>query len=203
MQVFINLIILNYLENNFDNKQYQCNGNDFHNLLFFNTLSKKSFAAVNEIIITNRKEIIKLVNDLRSIDNFTVYSNELVDEDFVPMIDNILGLKDKFLPINTTKDGNCLYYSISRILYGNELKNYSIRLALLFIIIEYKSFFLNLLGKTYSLEGKEKAYEDLIYKVSNFYEWGCEFVQIATSILLNRPIYCFSVDKNNVTFCSH
>ncbi len=83
------------------------------------------------------------------------------------------GLKNKYFPIFTRMDGNCLYYSISKLLFGCENGSYILRLSALFILIEFEKYFIHLLSKTYDSMNFNEKFNELVLKTSSDYEWGC------------------------------
>jgi hypothetical protein len=184
--------------------KFEFNGNEINDLAFFKSLSGMSVEYVfDQVTKQNRNGIVKLVNHLRMLNNFTIYSNERLDSDFNSIITKTEELNEKYYPVYTTKDGDCLYNAISRILFSHEQYNYLIRLGTLFIIFEYGEYFLNLIKRTFgsvNIKGdvvdENIKYKEIIYKVSTFHEWACEYTQVAISILLNKPIYCYTIDIN-------
>ena len=80
------------------------------------------------------------------------------------------------------------FHAVSLNLFGSEAYSFQIKLATVFIILEYEQFireFLVAFDYQYS-------FEDLILNTVEYGVWGSEIHFILFSLLLHRPIYIFS-----------
>ena len=82
--------------------------------------------------------MIDLVKHLRN-KNLSEYNNNnnIIDSDYTRLVNFYA---KNYVGLFTTKDGNCLFHSISLNLFGSELYSYAIKLATVFIAIEYEDF---------------------------------------------------------------
>ena len=116
------------------------------------------------------------------------YQNQLIDDKFyrVVYLNNVTNLE----PIETTRNGNCLYNAISIIIFGCEDYFYLIKICVLSILLRYEAYFRNILLKCDS----QFSFEEYIENCAIQFSWGDEISQIAVSILLDRPLYVYSFD---------
>lgn len=143
--------------------------------------------AENDIIIKN------LINQLRSIKTYMEYSSQKIYENFKQR----LNLNDDFFPVESSADGNCLYNSISLILFEHENYFFIVKACSLYIIFEYKQYFNYLLNSF----GYEISVEEFIQNSFRKNEWGNDLNILSISILLNKTIFCYSPSKNlNLNF---
>ena len=120
--------------------------------------------------------------------NQRVYENQKLDLKFskVTISNNV----KNFEPVETLRNGNCLYNSISLNLYGSEDNYFLIKIGTLFILFQHEAYFRNIMIETVSKFNFEKYIEYVAFPGS----WGDELSQVAISILLDRPLYVFSCD---------
>ena len=148
-------------------------------------IQEQSFEVIRSNFVIQRSVFTKLVKALRNIENYwrfngtdTVYDN----------YNFILGIEDHFFPVYCTGDGNCLYNSISKILFGNESKNILIKLCSIFILFEYEEFFQNF--------SKNQNYDNTLNQFITFScrknEFSTERNVLAISLLLDRTIYSYN-----------
>ena len=74
--------------------------------------------------------------------------NEKIDNEFLKLVELESELKAGFVPIQTEKDGNCLYHSIILQLTDDNILQdlvISLRLAIVFVILESEDYFENVL----------------------------------------------------------
>ena len=120
---------------------------------------------------------------------FKTYSNQNIDDDFIEII-----LRNKLInlePIVTTGNGYCLFNSISLILFGTEEYSKIIKLCTHFTLLDYQSFF-----RKYRKEKfYKKSFEYYIMKSLKKKEYANEVQIAAASLMLDRPIYVYSVDN--------
>jgi len=132
----------------------------------------------------NRSQFINLVKYLRN-KNLAEYNNNCLDLDYNRLVNFY---SKNYVGLFTTKDGNCLFHSISLNLFGSESYSFPIKLATVFIAFEYEEFIRKYLfdyAYTYN-------FETLIQKTVKYGVWGSEIHFILFSILLIRPVYSFT-----------
>jgi hypothetical protein len=126
-----------------------------------------------------------------------LYSNEEIDHTFDKILTNSKGLYGNFILIITKGDGNCFYYAISRQIFGTETHACKIRLGVLFILIEYQNFLQKLIKKSFG----SASLQTLTVETSKMGTWANEYILLTSSILLNKPVYCYTCEKDD--FLSH
>ena len=114
------------------------------------------------------------------------YSNQKIDKSINGDIKaNSFGYK----AIETSAEGNCLYCAISISVFGDEDAMIPIKLGALFMLFEYKSFFVSYLNRT----GSHHDYENFVFHHSKMEVWGNMTMMLAISMLFNRPIYNLAI----------
>jgi hypothetical protein len=103
-------------------------------------IQDQSFEVIRSNFVIQRSVFTKLVKALRNIENYWRFNGT---DTVYDKYNYILGIEDHFYPVYCSGDGNCLYNSISKILFGNETKNILIKLCSIFILFEYEEFFQN------------------------------------------------------------
>lgn len=152
-------------------------------------LNRKHYDFLCNYVVEKRDILVNLVNHLRSIKKEISYTGEMkIDEVFMQIIKKRPSLED-FLPVETKGDGNCFFYSISFLLNRNTDLMWSLRLGIVFILFEHKEYFSHLLETTVAEFDFNKLVE---YTMRNF-SWANEYIELACSILLDRPIYVYSL----------
>lgn len=129
-----------------------------------------------------------MIKEIRN-PRLTFYTNESIDR----KCDFIQNYTSSRVPILTTDDGNCLHYAISIVLYGNESKMQTIKLCVVFIMLEYEDLFKQIL----EAEGNEITTKSLIETNAELGVWSTQYTLIALNILTARPIYSYSSYANN------
>ena len=116
----------------------------------------------------------------------------IVDIDF----GNIIGKNGyNYVPLQTSPDGNCLFNAVSMFLCGNEEENYNLKLASVFIIVEYENFF-----RTFIInKGFNFSYDSFVSNTAKIGVWGNSLNIIALSFLTSRAINCFE-SNNSVSY---
>ena len=74
--------------------------------------------------------------------------------------------------VQTIGDGNCLYNSISMSIFGNNSMSLNIKLASVFILLEYDEYLKQILDKT----GAPYTYEKLVQNTARLDIWGNQFI---------------------------
>ena len=135
-------------------------------------------------IYLNRTQFIEVVKSLRN-KNLIEYDYQLIDYDYYGLINYYT---KNYVVLDTTKDGNCLFHAVSLNLFGSELNSFKIKLAAVFICFEYKIFIKTFL-KEYNYQF---TFETLILNTVKEGVWGSEIHFILLSLLIHRPIHCYS-----------
>lgn len=123
---------------------------------------------------------------MRTINDYTLYSNESIDKTF----NRIIYLNDlnDFEAIQTKKDGNCFYRGISRILFGKENEFYLIKILAIFMLFEYKDHFTNILiVENYGID-----FESFVNEQVKENSWANQLMVLATSIFKQKYILLFN-----------
>ena len=118
-----------------------------------------------------------------------MYRNQRIDSSY----NFIQEYTTHVVPIATTADGNCLFHAISNSIYGNESMTYKIKIATVFIMLEYEQYFTQVLEQN----GNPIDFQTLVKQNANLGEWGTDYSMLGLSILLNRPIYSLGRFANN------
>ena len=144
----------------------------------------KSFDYVKNYKYLYRPQFIDLVKLLRN-KSLTEYNGQAIDYNYNRLIDLYT---TNYVGLDTTKDGNCLFHAVSLNLFGSRLYSFKIKLATVFISLEYEEFVKNfLLAYSYRYN-----FETLILNTVQYGVWGSEIHFLLFSLLLNRPIYIFN-----------
>ena len=144
----------------------------------------KSFCYIKNYIYLNRNLFIDSVKSLRNKD-LTEYDNQPIDQTYNSLVDYYT---KNFVGLFTNSDGNCLFHAVSLNLFGNELNSLKIKLVTAFICFEYEMFIKTFLNEyNYQFD-----FEALILKTVKDGVWGSEIHFILLSLLLHRPIYCYT-----------
>lgn len=115
-------------------------------------------------------------------------NNDNEDDTFQSIISATQGLH-QFFPSFTSKDGNCFYHALSRLLFGSEAFSPMIRFALAITLIQNEQLFSFIL----SYYGSNIIFDTLLMSVCTDGRWANEFIIGASSILTSRPIYVYSL----------
>lgn len=93
--------------------------------------------------------------------------------------------------LETEADGNCFFYSISNLLFGDPcLKKVKLlRLGATFMLFEYGETFLNLFSETLA----EYSFEEYVIQALDLKSYANMYVVAAISLLINRPIFVYQV----------
>lgn len=149
----------------------------FENL--FESIQTKNLNDLKGILVNNSSKIIQLINRLRKIEKSTIYANELIDINALNVLQSI-GLLKNFFPVKVSGDGNCFYYSISYLLFGDCKFFHLIKICLSFIVIENNYFFETVLQRT----GSFYDFNNFLFKICSKSEYADEYTQLASSLLL-------------------
>lgn len=160
----------------------------------FQMINSSKYKDILKIFHSNENSIKDLIQILRAKRN-SYYNNvqDKIDENFMPLLQTH-EFRDKLFPLITRGDGNCFYYAISKILFGTDIHFCKIRLAVVFILIEYKVYFKRVLQKSF---GPNK-YPELIENTAKDKSWANEYILLATSIMINRPLICLTDTEKDI-----
>ena len=77
-------------------------------------------------------------------------------------------------------------------IFGNNSMSLNIKLASVFILLEYQEYFKQILDKT----GAPYTYEKLVQNTARLDIWGNQFIRTAISLVFNRPVWCLSPNND-------
>ncbi|CAF1132865.1 unnamed protein product, partial [Brachionus calyciflorus] len=177
--------------------------NDLEDIIFTNEIEFKVFL---EGIFKNRIEMMstseeirceyfkfynefnKLIDSLRNITINDTYNNQ----DYYEQYKRELKLDSQFYPIISKPDGNCLYNSLSLLLFKNEEHAFLIKACSIFTLLKFQEFFRHLIREyCYTFD-----FSDFVKNSSRRNEWGTELNILSIAIMLQKTIYCY--DKNTL-----
>ena len=162
--------------------------------VFYN--APRTFTEIESFCQLHQKQLNEVLRIIRDNDFDRVYTSEKVDRNFEHIIKQTNDL-NSYMPIITTGDGNCLFNSISVIAFGHENEANLLRLVVVFILLNYDLYFKDLLIKT----AATSTFEEFVVETSKIFNWTNDNVLVAVSIMICRPIYCYTMNKNrNTTF---
>ena len=148
-------------------------------------ITGKNYQFIENYVYLHQTKFEILVNEFRSIEFLPEYNFQLQDFSFKKLLNSRV---NGYHPILTSKDGNCLYHSISILISGDEKRSYDIKFAMIFVMIKFSKFFKLVLNKY----GYDLSFETIIEKSSNLSEWGDELNILGLSLLFCRPIYSYT-----------
>ena len=148
-----------------------------------NYLQGQSFDYIRNYVHLNRDQFIDLVKYFRRL-NVTFYNNQQVDLDYYNLIELY---SNQYFPLVTGPDGNCLYNAVSLNLCGIQNENFKLKLASIFITLEYETFYRYFILR----KGYDFSFEDFILQTVRLGEWGNSLNILTLSLLTSRPIFCF------------
>ncbi len=158
---------------------------------------EKTFRVIKLIFETYRPQLIELISFFRTCEYLFICNNLLLkDEENHHFVSTKLV---NCMVVQTLGDGNCLYNSISMSIFGNNSMSLNIKLASVFILLEYDQYFKQILNKT----GAPYTYEKLVQNTARMDIWGNQFIRTAISIIFNRPVWCLSPNNDYFTNPNH
>ena len=102
-------------------------------------------------------------------------------------------MMSEYVPVITTGDGNCLWNSVSISMFGNERMKLTLRFLTVYIMWEYKEYFLEVIRNDTIRDGNPNdSFHKQLRIARNDREWGNEFHLLALSIVLQRNIFSYS-----------
>lgn len=153
----------------------------------FEILIEKNFDNIlllREVFISQSRNFNLLINHIRKHKDLCEYRGQKIYSNYKKS----LSLEKNLFPIISKGDGNCLYNSISQIIYFTETNFFLIKACALFTILTNEQLFSQII--------KEKFYE---YSFNEFFcqmcrrsEWATELIIFSISIFLKRNVLCYS-----------
>ena len=116
--------------------------------------------------------------------NINYYNNQPADSDYRNICEKY---GYDYVPLRNASDGNCLYNAVSLYLRGIQDDSFRLKLASIFIILEYEVFFRSFIIS----KGFNFTYENFILNTAKIGVWGNSLNMIALSFLTSRAINCF------------
>lgn len=80
-------------------------------------------------------------------------------------------------------------------MYGNQSKHDLIRLGTVYVVLRFEDVFREVILKAEGYNS-DLNYEKFVSKTIKLGKWGDEYVLLALSVLLNRSVYCYSIDPS-------
>ena len=154
----------------------------FSDLQHIDTIDFHSF------FLSKLQIFIRLVEFLRTKNQNHTYSREKVCRNYIQCLQHDIELASEFKPIDTEADGNCFYYSVSKILFGTDKQYKLLKLGAVFILLQYSEIFKTIILDSASTE----TYEKVLRVSAEDKTFANEFCILSIAILLDRPIYVFT-----------
>ncbi|CAF0797547.1 unnamed protein product [Brachionus calyciflorus] len=146
--------------------------------------------------INKGEEVLQnLKNYFENIKQFPTYSYHEIDYDY----DVILELNDltEFCALSSSKNGDCLYNSLSTIFFGKEEYYYLFKLGSFLVLIKNEKYFRDYFKKIHY----EQVFEKFIENMSLKGKWANQFNLISLSFFLNKRIFIYSIDtETNIPY---
>ena len=155
------------------------------------SISSAQFGTIFAFLFENTSFLKEMVTKLRTIVSYTHYNSQELDRNF-----DCLLVNNKLTTCYAKSiigDGNCFYRSISYLLFGTQELFFILKVLCIFILIEYEKYFENIL----KLNVKKITITEFIVNVASTDAWADETIMIATTILLNRTLFSFSMDQKS------
>jgi hypothetical protein len=106
-------------------------------------------------------------------------------------------LCNQYVAVKTQGDGNCFYYAVAMGISNSKRIYKMIKLATACVMHEYEQFFRNVLEQTVH----DKTFKQLLLDCTTDHAFACEFHLLAVSILLKRPLFCFTGHTMHHLYC--
>jgi hypothetical protein len=167
-----------------ENREKIC---QFKNLLTYIEQKSISFNNVKKKFFEMKNTLDEFVLFLRNIHKFTEFKGQEIYDEFK----KILNLNEDLYPVYNSSNGNCLYNSISILLFGNEDFFFIIKICSIFILFEYEFFFKHVIHAF----DREVTFEKFILNTCRKNEFGEILNILSISILLNKTVFNFIESK--------
>ena len=158
----------------------------------FHYMEGTNFKHIRKVTNANRNVILNLVKLIRQ-KSTTYYNGDEIDANF-EMLTEQHEITDKLFPIKTKGDGNCFFYSISKVLFGSDIQYKNIRLGVIFVLLEYEKYFKRVIKVSFGSD----EFSKIVQSVAKDKNWANEYMLLATAIVLNRPLICLTIEKKCV-----
>ena len=162
------------------------------------SFTKHDYTTAN-LWFARRKIILDVIIDLlQRTKNFWKEFTQLeylteADIQVVSMLPN--AINEEYQAMETTPDGNCLFYAISMTLCGSKYLGETLRILIAYLLIEHKDRFIEVIGKHQANLSEDERlirYYELIKIAYTDKAYGNEYHLLALATLLQRPIYSYS-----------
>jgi hypothetical protein len=157
-------------------------------------ISGKQFAEIRTIITLHRAKLIKIVERCRRC-VLAKYSQALhkIDKDANKFVQK--WARNSCVAVETMGGGNCLYGSVSLNLFGTEKDKHDLRVATVFMLLEYEPYF------RWALRlDRASTFEAYVEEQATLGEWGDDIAQEALSVLCCRPIFTHAEDLQYTSY---
>lgn len=154
----------------------------------------KKFEMIQALFISSRDSLTSAIRFLRSREKSAHYDPSSHSPD--PSFEEILRhsfLCGPFVAALITGDGNCLYRSISVLLFGNEVFFPLIKACSLLTLLQNQQLFSYLIERFQ--EPTELSLEVFLENHAKSGCWGNEIIILALSLTMSRPVVNFSINN--------
>ncbi len=174
--------------------------------------SKENIHAINIDQLYKDVQIVKNRHDLQSLLNKDelevvfkllsahtplIYSNQRSSNKHEAfLIKN--NLKYNYIAVKTEPDGNCFYYSVSIGIFGSPKMFKLVKIGLTKTFLDNEEYFRKIIFETKTT----KTYEEILIDCSVDKAWANETHILGLSILLKRPVICFSDHNYHHLYCA-
>ena len=134
------------------------------------------------------EQIIKILREEIEKDRYLCEQDQ-IDSIYI----NALGLQDTNLfPVYSSADGNCLYNSISTIVFGDQNYYKLIKVISIYIVLKYEDFFKEIMDddSKFSLSGYK--FNEFVLKTCRDKEWGNEMNILSICLVFKSVIYSYN-----------
>lgn len=194
--------IVDSKQNNIDDQKHKFENivdqnTEFNNIkkIYENLKTIVNYRQIETEILTSNIIIKKLISFIRKnliYPTFEIKKHKI--DCYFENLTKLNDLDDVAYVVSVNADGNCFYNSISLLIFGDQRLFYLIKIAVLFILLEYKAFFTTVLIRNYH----EVNFEKYVEQHNRDCEWADQFIILATSIFFKRPLFIFSLDESSM-----
>ena len=141
----------------------------------------------------NQSNVSLTLSYVRSLSLFYLRDDHTIDNHIKQFLQP--AILPYYQPVETTRDGNCLWHSISINLLGNEQMSHDLRILTAEIMLKNKDFFKRCIAK--DKLGKQQGEPDNVFldyleEATRNGAYGHEFHILALAIVTQRDIYAYS-----------
>ncbi len=152
-------------------------------------IENQGYETIQSTLLNEKTTIERVIKKIRDLNIEILYQTEKCDTRF----DNTIKINklDDFKAIHVSGDGNCFYYSIAKLIFGDTKYYFIIKLISNYAIYINQTCFERLLtSEKYGIR-----FEDFVANSFRKKEWSNQLNTLATSFALDRPIQTFSLKK--------